>query len=694
MIPVLYNSSETEFDGNIICYLGECKSCIATEEINDVYEVEFQYPVWGKYYSEILEGRFVGVTHDDKHDIQPFEIYKRSAPLDGIVTFYAHHLSYKASRVIIDPMTANTPAGAFLAIPGASINNNPFTFWTSKSGSGQLEITVPTSLRSLLLAKDNSIASTFGGEYEFDKWQIKLHGERGIDTDVTIRYGKNLTGLNQTINAENLYNAVVPYWQGKIEGVDVLITPEDADKVVTLEGVTNPRPIAKDFSREFDEPPEAEDLIAAAREYLTNEKPWVPKENITINFIHLWQTDEYKDVSALQRVSLGDKITVYYPALGVTAEGMEVIRVVYNVLEDKYDSMELGTAKVATFMDRVKEDYDDQIKTAITGFEALMNAEIARATKILTNPGESHVLFYRGAIDSNGVIHDIEYGNGTLEDPEGILIMDTNNPLTARQVLIINKGGIGFSSTGISGPYTSSWTLDGRFTTDFIATWELMVNVIRLYGLMAVYEQETGSAIGGYIGYGKGRIDNNTTTDGIMLSNTNNLDGSGNAAANNRYVIVTTAGTRMQAGDQTFYLTDNLVTGNPSGNAILKVSSNFIINAGSKIQVVKSGTTHDGYSGAAADNYEIQLGNGNLRIVNGIIVGATAWPSSDYQDDIDGLLDLIHDNSDDISAQESRIAGNETGISNLSSALSSLESRVSALENGGGGGGTATAVFG
>lgn len=678
MIPMLYDSTEKEFGrSGVICFLGECISCIVTEELNGIYECEFVYPVTGKYYSEIIEGRFIGSRHDDKpEDIQPYKIYKKSAPLSGRVTFYAHHLSYGASNVIIAPMSGSNPASIMSAFKSNSINANPYTFWSSKGGNSPFELTVPTSMRTALMGKKDSVLSTYGGEFEFDKWQIKLHGSRGVKTDVTIRYGKNLTGIDQTINTENLYNAIIPYWSGKIEGVDVLIMPEGDDRIVTVEDVSEVKPIAKDFSSDFKNAPEVSDLIAKAEQVLRDETPWIPKENIKVSFIHLWQTDEYENVASLQRVSIGDKVSVYYPQLGVTAEDFEVIKTVYNVLDERYDSMELGTVLIPTFIEQMKQEQEEKIEENMTVFEVLMNAEIERATKLLMNPGSSHVLFYKGqSVEAEDGSYSIPSsamvtGNGTLEDPEGILIMDTNDPSTAQDVLIINKSGIGFSESGINGPYRNSWTLDGRFTTDFIATWEIMVNMIRLYGLMEVHEnaeaETDGSGnlidpIGGYLGFGYGRIDASTRTEGIMLSNTDNRS-SGTPTTNNRYVIATTSGVRMTAGDNSFYLTDNLIQGQASGNAVLHAVNNYIMEIGGDLKIkdasISGSSELTGFTAGSSPNYTFHIGPATLRIFKGIVIGGTEWTQAEY----DALIQ-----------------------------------RIVALENsggGGGGGGGGTAVFG
>ena len=83
LFPILYDSVETTFTTNGLGRLSSCISCTVTEERNGIFECEFVYPITGKHYDEIQEGMIVGVIHDDTKTIQPFDIYKRTAPIDG-----------------------------------------------------------------------------------------------------------------------------------------------------------------------------------------------------------------------------------------------------------------------------------------------------------------------------------------------------------------------------------------------------------------------------------------------------------------------------------------------------------------------------------------------------------------------------------------------------------------------------------
>ena len=460
MIPILYEATETNFTSNGVCRLAEATECHVIEERNGEYELTLTYPITGKYYDKIQEGMYIAATHDDKSDRQPFRIYRRSAPLNGLVQFFGHHISYALNNIILNPITATSAADAFDQMETDTVTTNPFTMWTDVTTSGDFKSETPSSIRSALGGKRGSILDVYGGEYEWDMLTVKLHAQRGLDTDVTIRYGKNLTDLTQVIDAGGLYNAIVPYWFGTVNDTDTLITlPEH---YVAANGVTNPVMVVKDFSNEWQDAPTVAQLRSRASSFLSSNRPWIPNENIKISFVQLWQTEEYKDVAVLQRLSLCDRVNVYYPALGITAEGVKIIKTNYNVLLDRYDEMELGDAR-SSFADTLINPLENAITEAAQTSKSFLQKAIDHATKLITGGLGGHIVFM---YDADG-------------KPTEMLVMDTEDVDTAVHVLRINVNGIGFSSNGVNGPFTSAWTLDGQFVADFITAGTMLANRIK-----------------------------------------------------------------------------------------------------------------------------------------------------------------------------------------------------------------------
>ena len=463
MIPILYEATELNFTSNGVCRLAEATECHVTEERNGEYELTLTYPITGKYYNQIQEGMYIAATHDDKSDRQPFRIYRRSAPFNGLVQFFAHHISYMLNNIILNPITAGSAADAFDQMETDTITTNPFTMWTDVTTAGNFKNETPSSIRSALGGKRGSILDVYGGEYEWDMFTVKLHAQRGNNSGVTIRYGKNLTDLDQTIDAGGIYNAIVPFWFGTVDDVDVLVTlPEH---YVAASGVTSPVMVVMDFSSEFQDQPTEAQLRSAASSFLSNNQPWIPSENIKISFVQLWQTEEYKDVAVLQRLSLCDRVNVYYPAMGITAENVEIIKVVYNVLLDRYDSMELGDAR-STFADTLIDPMETAIEAATQNLasKSYMQSAIENSTQQIVGGMGGNIVI---ALDANGW-------------PVELLMMDTKDKSTAVNVWRWNLGGFGHSHDGYDGPFSDfAITQDGKINANFITAGTMLANRIK-----------------------------------------------------------------------------------------------------------------------------------------------------------------------------------------------------------------------
>ena len=394
MIPILYEKTETTFTSNGIGRLVDCTRCIVTEERNGVYEVEFDYPITGQHYADIQEGRIIAVTHDDTGDIQPFDIYKRTAPISGIVTFYASHISYRLNGIVTNPFTASGISNALTAIKTNSIGGNPFTFSTDKTTTGTYTVAVPSTARALLGGEENSILDVFGtGEYEFDKFNVKLWLHRGTDTDVQIRYGKNMSDIEHELDYSASYNGVAPYWyntdpQSEAENPPMILVklPEGAIYASgsTYDGRNTVAPL--DLTQDFEDAvPTVAQLRTLAQEKLNASDTLLPLENITVSFVQLWQTEEYKDIAPLQTVNLCDTVTVVYPELGIDGIRSKVIKVVYNTLLDRYDEMELGD-QLTSYAALITSD----TRSALADLEDGLLIVKSSADKALYDAGVAH----------------------------------------------------------------------------------------------------------------------------------------------------------------------------------------------------------------------------------------------------------------------------------------------------------------
>ena len=460
MIPILYSKAETVAQlvadkTNGVGRLADATSCKGQEDRNGAFTLSMTYPISGIHYADIVIGGCIKAKPNELADPQLFRIYHISKPLNGMVTIDAQHLSYDLSKAVVKPFSAKGITAVTSGMISNMIGGIGFSFSSDiNNGDSQFTNDHPQSFRALLGGQEGSVLDVFGGEYEFNNEKVILHAHRGSDNGVVIRYGKNLTSVQQDENIESTYTAVYPY---------VLNSDQEtiAGDLQTVVSTSEPKILALDLSSEFKEEdgtPTAAQINAKAQKYIKVNNIGVPKVSLDVSFVQLWQTQEYKEIAPLERVSLCDTVTVKYEKLGVDAKA-KVITTVYDVLAERYDSITLGDAKsslastIAAAPDRneIQKQASSDLERAVT-----------RATNLITGQKGGHVVIKR---DANG-------------KPQELLIMDTEDEATATKVWRWNLSGLGYSSKGINGEYGTAITQDGEIVADFITTGDLNAQVI------------------------------------------------------------------------------------------------------------------------------------------------------------------------------------------------------------------------
>lgn len=375
MKPILYESTELDFGiHNGLGILSDVASCVVTEERNGAYELEMTYPTGGIHFDELLPDRILYVKAHTEGTPQAFRIYKLSKPMRGLVSVFAQHISYDLTSIAVSPFSADGVAGVFDAFSSNSVVSNPFSFFTDLAAGGNYQIRVPVSIRAILGGSDTSILETYGGEYEFDNLIVKLLAQRGRDTGVVIRYGKNMTALDQDIDTANVITAVYPYYTSE----EKLVTlPEKIVQVVANPARQKVAPL--DLTKSFETPPSVAMLRAAAEAYVANANLETPLVSVDVSFAQLEG----------ETLGLCDIVSVEFADLGVSLKA-KVVKTVYDALLDRYTSIEVG-----------------DIKSTIAGTIATASAEAAAVT---------NGVVYREADAS---------GNRTAEVRAGIIRLDS-----------------------------------------------------------------------------------------------------------------------------------------------------------------------------------------------------------------------------------------------------------------------------
>ena len=456
MKPILYSSTATSFNNQGLGTLSDVVSCTAVEERNGEYELTLQYPVGGIHYSEIEDRAIILAIPSPYRSAQPFRIYSIESPLNGIVTIHAHHISYDLSGIPVSPFTAGTCKAALSGLVTHSAITNPFSADTDKLVTGTYTLKAPTSFRACLGGQEGSILDVYGkGEYEFDKFNIYLHLNRGSDNGVKFAYGVNITDFNMERNLESVVTGIYPYW-ANVDGDELV---ELGSKIIEIYDPNNPTYLLEaggayltdtngnyltaqtpfsfhnvlplDLSSEFEEAPTQEQLKERAEKYIADNGLGAPKVSIEVSFVHLGQTAEYAYLKEVEKCDLCDTVTVEFPLYGISVKA-KIIAIETDVLLERYNSVQIGDPR-STIADTIA----GLTLTSATKTEVQMGNQ--KAADVINN--------------TKGTWEWIDNGDGTNG---GATVYDADG----NGLLRITAGGMGISQDG-GLTYTNAITRDG-----------------------------------------------------------------------------------------------------------------------------------------------------------------------------------------------------------------------------------------
>ncbi|ASH85380.1 phage tail spike protein [Listeria monocytogenes] len=345
-----------------------------------------------------------------------------------------------------------TPATALNEVLRAAVVPNKFTAWSDISITSNYKLDYKT-VAEAIAGTEGSIIDTWRTELEWDDFTIRLWKNRGTNRGVRIAYAKNLVGLVETETGD-VTTRIIPF--ARIDdGVGGEIELRLSETVIDAENVNEteiPLALPVDFSSEMqDAGYTTEDkLRTLAQAWFEKTGNNIPKISLEVDFVQLAKTEEYKEFAVLEQVALFDTVEVWHERYNKKIE-TRVNKYTYDPIDELYLTLELGDAKYSlSASSEMSARENAQLADKINGNYSFIEDAIKKATDLITGNSGGYVVLYPPS------------------RPAEIMIMDTEDVTTSKDVLRINKSGIGFSSSGIDGPYETAWTLDGDFNAKFI----------------------------------------------------------------------------------------------------------------------------------------------------------------------------------------------------------------------------------
>ncbi|HGF7101178.1 hypothetical protein EGW60_07325, partial [Enterococcus faecium] len=463
------NLAEHLYDTQGLGALSDWLTATVSNKLNGAEIFQGTYPISGTNADLIIEGRIIQCYVDENRAKQRLRIYyAKTSVIGNTIEVKAEPIFNDIRKSVLNKYDSGTEKiTATQAWQNAKALAKPvipsqFSFTSLVDTLANVKIEKANFLE-FFGGKEGSILDRFHGEFLKDNNTLRHEKSLGTDHKIKAIYTKNLTGLDLEIDAQSVLVGVYPFISSSSEGEDEITLPEE---VIFTDYVDDYPAGYVSFVDFKDKATDVATLREAAKDWLkTNIDKQKPQVSGSIELVPLRHQRGYEKFVDLEKVSMGDGVDVYHPQLKVNMSA-RIVEYTFNVLTNSYDKLVVGNVKT-NFLENTENNVSNLINDAIdqlkNGGEIsdLINDIVDHQTDIITGQDGGYVLL------------------DPKEAPSRILIMDTPDKNTARNVLQINNAGIGFSKTGINGTYDTAWTLDGGFNASFITAGEIVGITIR-----------------------------------------------------------------------------------------------------------------------------------------------------------------------------------------------------------------------
>lgn len=345
----LYEQDTTDFSNNGLKILNPTSAKITRNLIEYTYQLELTHLLDEKGMM-LTEERILG------YNGQYFRISSIRRNLKE-VSIIAKHIFFDLNKNFIEDINIKNKTGsmALSHILGETSYPHSFSATSDIDTVASSRLVRKNVVSALIGDTDNSFINRWGGELDIDGFTFKLNEQIGKDDGYTIRYGKNLTGLDLQLNMLEVVTRIRPVGFDGIE-IDGLyvdssyidnyalpIIKEIKYENVKWTGSPNYEEREDDDSYIYDNLAEAQAKLIelATNEFIVNEID-LPKTTINIEFIELSKTEEYKHLKFLQNINIGDTVHIYHKPLDINLKS-RCIEYVYDCILNKYETITLGS---------------------------------------------------------------------------------------------------------------------------------------------------------------------------------------------------------------------------------------------------------------------------------------------------------------------------------------------------------------
>ena len=380
---------------------------------------------------------------------QYFRIKTAKKNLSGI-TITATHIGYEANRNFIQSAYIDNGNGKQIMdkLKESLAFDQKFSYESDVTTYHQFSAKQVNPIEAIIGSNNGNqnLAGVCDAELDMDNYTLILRERIGDDNGFRIDFGKNLASIEETIDDSSVVNRL--YLIGGVPED----TNYDADQepiiyaYLSVSGVTEEN--VQIGKRENGDCKTVEDLKKWGQSLFDKDRIHEPKVTHEVDMVMLENTIEYRGLyENMMSLRFGDTAYISLKSLDIEAKERMIEYVWYPTI-CKYKSIVLGN-DLGMYTSSIETQVTNVRKKLETRSDELINAVI-NATNWITGSKGGYVRMR------------------PKNAPSEILIMDKPDVADAKKVWRWNLGGLGYSSTGVNGPYGTAITQDGVIVADFI----------------------------------------------------------------------------------------------------------------------------------------------------------------------------------------------------------------------------------
>lgn len=432
-------------------------------EISRIINSTFSF--YGNYQHEGVNAKLIKremfiKAFTENGTYQYFRIKTAKKNLSGI-TITATHIGYEANRNFIQSAYIDNGNGKQIMdkLKESLAFDQKFSYESDVTTYHQFSAKQVNPIEAIIGSNNGNqnLAGVCDAELDMDNYTLILRERIGDDNGFRIDFGKNLASIEETIDDSSVVNRL--YLIGGVPED----TNYDADQepiiyaYLSVSGVTEEN--VQIGKRENGDCKTVEDLKKWGQSLFDKDRIHEPKVTHEVDMVMLENTIEYRGLyENMMSLRFGDTAYISLKSLDIEAKERMIEYVWYPTI-CKYKSIVLGN-DLGMYTSSIETQVTNVRKNLETRSDELINAVI-NATNWITGSKGGYVLMR------------------PKNAPEEILIMDKPDANEAKKVWRWNLGGLGYSKSGVNGPYGTAITQDGAIVADYITAGTLQGIKIR-----------------------------------------------------------------------------------------------------------------------------------------------------------------------------------------------------------------------